>query len=105
MHRGADDAHQRLALDWEHQSFALATGVDDGTYTGLALPGDSVAPPATVDSLLIVEPRCAVEQHEHEVNAAPTPEPGPISGPARGPGRTPSPGPSSGPGAQHVSGA
>ncbi len=54
-------------IDWAHQGFALATGITEGTYTGLVLPGDSAAPPATLDSLLIVRPAPASQQREREL--------------------------------------
>jgi hypothetical protein len=40
-------------IDWQHQGFALADSWDRQNYTGLVLPTDSVARPATVDSLLL----------------------------------------------------
>jgi hypothetical protein len=74
-------------IDWQHQGFALADGWDGQNYTGLILPTDSVAPPATVDSLLLVEPQRAAQQRERE------PQPGPEPGPPPGPGPRPGPGP------------
>lgn len=44
-------------------------------YAGLVLPTDSASRPATVDALLLVDPRRAEQQRQREIQAQP-PEPG-----------------------------
>ena len=63
-----------MPLIWQTDAYALATGYEDGRYTGLWLPGDDERPPVATDSLLLVQPAVAVAQREQEV-PEPTPDP------------------------------
>ncbi|MFF0239109.1 Swt1 family HEPN domain-containing protein [Rhodococcus pyridinivorans] len=62
-------------IDWEGQGFALAEGWNGKDYTGLLLPTDNAPKPATVDSLLLVEPRRANQQQERDLAEAGGDEP------------------------------
>lgn len=89
---------------WEQLGFALADGydADSGDFLGLLVPIEDAAPAAIIDSMLLVNPRLAVEQRAREKEAArnvPTPPPidrtpggGSGSGTGTGGGMTPPPG-------------
>ncbi|NKZ77519.1 DUF499 domain-containing protein [Rhodococcus hoagii] len=66
-------------IDWERQGFALAEDWDGESYTGLLLPTDSASKPATVDTLLLVEPHRAAKQRERDLAEAQQSEPEPES--------------------------
>ena len=79
-------------IDWQNQGFALADSWDGQNYTGLVLPTDPAARPATVDTLLLVDPRRAEQQRERENQAHP-PEPPEPPGPGPHPPVVHPPGP------------
>lgn len=64
-------------IDWQNQGFALADSWDGQNYAGLMLPTDSAARPATVDTLLLVDPRRAEQQREREIQMRPPEVPAP----------------------------
>ena len=82
-------------IDWQHQGFALADDWDGSRYTGLVLPTDpDGTSPATVDSLLLVQPRRAEEQRDREGTPPPGRDPVPDRTRHRaGSGPNPPPGP------------
>ena len=64
------------------QGFALAEGWDGQNYTGLVLPTDSASRPATVDALLLMDPRrvsnnASVRSRRDHPNLRPLQNPGP----------------------------
>ena len=54
-------------LIWQQTGFAFADSWDGEQYIGLVLPSDTVGPPATTDSLLLLHPALAEAQREKEI--------------------------------------
>lgn len=81
-------------LSWEHESFALAEGYDEGAsrYLGLQY-GRSIRAPEPESPALLVKTEAARAQIERERRPEPPPGPGPTP-PGHGPGpQPPGPGP------------
>ena len=52
---------------WQDTGFALAAGWDGARYSGLVLPNGSGSAPEVTDSLLLVRPARALDQHQQDV--------------------------------------
>ncbi|MGT2463366.1 DUF499 domain-containing protein [Sinomonas atrocyanea] len=66
--RVLDEGVSDMPMIWQTDAFALATGYDnaEGRYVGLWTPDDRSQAPAPTDSLLLVRPDIAANQHHAE---------------------------------------